>query len=214
MSTQPVNPSSSGFARKLLPYLLLFLVVAGGGWFWWQRQQPDAQAVAAAETRMWQAYYAADPLRLHGELMALLQAQFHLPASEANAVAQSLAMAAYKFETSDGNYEALVLPDLERAYGQLRTALKRPFDPGKAARAELAWWIARRTPGQDSAQQVGTKIGELYAIVYGAERPGFIEAGVLRAEAGRLRDSGGAHCDWQQVEALLQRSYQTLVKAI
>lgn len=214
MSTQPVNPSSSRVVRKLLPYLLLFLMAAGGAWFWWQRQMPDARAVAAAETRMWQAYYAADPLRLHGELTALLQAQFHLPPAEANAVAQNLAMAAYKFETSDGDYETLVLPDLERAYGQLRTALKRPFDPRQAARAELAWWVARRTPGQDSAQQVGAKIGQLYGIVYGAERPGFIEAGVLRAEAGRLRDSGGANCDWQQVESLLQRSYQALVRAI
>jgi hypothetical protein len=107
-----------------------------------------------------------------------------------------------------------VLPDLEAAFGELRRVTKRPFDPKQAARAELAWWVARRTPGQDSAQQVGQGIGQVYAILYGQDRPGFEEAGVLRAEAGRLRDQGGAACDWQQVETLLQQSYRVLTKAI
>jgi hypothetical protein len=195
-------------------FVVLLLSLAALWWFSFRHAMPNPEAVAAAETRMWQAYYAADPLRLHGELTGLLQAQFHLRGAEANTVAQSLALAAWKFENISEGYEAVVLPDLEQAYRQLGQALHRPFNPREAAKAELAWWIARRTPGQDSAQQVGQKIGELYAVIYGAPRPGFTEAGILRAEAGKLRDKEGANCDWKQVEALLQRSYHTLAKAI
>lgn len=200
--------------KRLSTGLIVLMLLTAGAWFLFRSKGPDPKVIAAAETRMWQAYYAADPLRLHGELVTLLQAQFNLTPADAHGVAQSLSLAAWKFETSRENYEALVLPDLEAAFGELKRVTKRSFDPKQAARAELAWWVARRTPGQDSAQQVGQGIGQVYAILYGQDRPGFAEAGVLRAEAGRLRDQGGAACDWQQVEALLQRSYRVLTKAI
>lgn len=197
---------------KVSVVIALLLAVAIG--FWSRSFRPDPNAIAAAETRMWQAYYAADPVRLHGELVMLLQSQFKASPDDANAIAQRLVMAAWKFETSADNYEAVVLPDLEAAFGEIRRLTKRSFDPKEAAKAELAWWVARRTPGQDSPQQVGQKIGAVYAILYGSDDPGFTEAGILRAEAGKLRDDKGPACDWQQVESLLQRSYQTLTKAI
>lgn len=209
------HSSSHPMRRSFIKvFVVLLLSLAAMWWFSLRHAMPDPEAVAAAETRMWRAYYSANPLLVHSELTGLLQAQFHLRGAEASVVAQSLALAAWKFENISGGYEAAVLPDLEVAYGLLGKALHRSFDPKAAAKAELAWWIARRTPGQDSAQQVGQKIGELYAVVYGANRPGFTEAGVLRAEAGKLRDRQGENCDWKQVEVLLQRSYQTLAKAI
>ena len=199
---------------KVSVVVTVLLALGLGIGFWSRSFRPDPNAIAAAETRMWQAYYAADPVRLHGELVMLLRSQFKASPEEANAVAQRLVMAAWKFETSADNYEALVLPDLEAAFDQIRQLTKRSFDPKEAAKAELAWWVARRTPGQDSPQQVGQKIGAVYAILYGSDEPGFTEAGILRAEAGKLRDSQGPACDWRQVEALLQRSYQTLVRII
>lgn len=206
-----VNPLRRSFIKL---FVVMLLALSALWWFSLRHVMPQPDAVAAAETRMWQAYYSVDPLQLHTELVGLLKAQFHLRPADANAVAKSLAMAAWKFESLSGGYEAAVLPDLEAAYRVLGQALHRPFDPKAAAKAELAWWIARRTPGQDSAQQVGQKIGELYAIIYGQNKPGFTEAGILRAEAGKLRDSQGANCDWKKVEALLQQSYHTLAKAI
>ena len=119
-----------------------------------------------------------------------------------------------KFAISGANYEQVVLPDLEVAYLQLRALLKRSFDPREAARAELAWWVARRTPGQDNTQEVGKRIAKLYSVIYGGERPEFLEAGVLRAEAAQLRDHGGVHCDWAGVERLLRRSYRVLADAV
>jgi hypothetical protein len=174
----------------------------------------DPDKIAAAETRMWQAYYAADLPRLHSEMVALLRAQFRLAPADAERIARSLTIAAMKFATSGGNYEQVALPDLEIAYLQLKAVLQLSFDPREAARAELAWWVARRTPGQDNPQEVGKRIARLYAILYGRERPEFLEAGVLRAEAGQLRDRRGMNCDWTEVERLLRRSYRVLANAV
>ena len=119
-----------------------------------------------------------------------------------------------KFAVGGTNYEQIVLPDLEMAYLQLRALLKLSFDPREAARAELAWWVARRTPGRDNPEVVGKEIARLYSIIYGAERPGFLEAGILRAEAAQLRDRGGPNGDWKKVEGLLRRSYRVLAGAV
>ena len=174
----------------------------------------DPDQIAAAETRMWQAYYARDLPRLHSETAALLRAQFRLPPADAERIARSLVGAAMKFAISGANYEQVVLPDLEVAYLQLRAALKRSFDPREAARAELDWWVARRTPGRNNPQQVGKQIARLYSVIYGGERPEFLEAGILRAEAAQLRDRSGPNCDWTKVEGLLRRSYRVLADAV
>ena len=174
--------------------------------------KPDE--IAAAETHMWQAYYAVDLPRLHNELTALLRSQFRISSEEAESIANSLGLAAMRFEISRGSYEQGVLPDLEEAYRKLKSVFKRPFDPRRAARAELAWWVARRTPGQDGSKQVGKRIADLYAILYGADKPQFLEAGILRAKAAKLRDLGGVHCDWVEVERLLRQSYRVLAGAV
>lgn len=204
--------------RPILKGVMIITVVAllcsSGTWIFAGRLVFNPDEIAAAETRMWQAYYDLDLPRLHGELVALLRSQFGLSAEDAESISRNLGAAAMKFERSRGKYEQVVLPDLVVAYRKLRTVLKRSFDPQEAARAELSWWIARRTPGRDSPQQVGRRIAELYAIIYGGERPGFLEAGVLRAEAAGLRDRGGVDCDWPEVERLLRRSYRALAGAV
>ena len=57
----------------------------------------DPNKIPAAETRMWQAYYARDLLRLHNETAALLRAQFRIPPADAEGIAGSLVGAAMKF---------------------------------------------------------------------------------------------------------------------
>jgi hypothetical protein len=107
-----------------------------------------------------------------------------------------------------------VLDDLTEAYSMIRRASGGSFNPKEVAKAELAWWIARRTPGQNSPEQVGKKISELYALLYGHNDPAFLKAGVLRAQAAKLRDMEGKDTDWQKVEDLLRKSYQELGKVI
>ena len=52
------------------------------------------------------------------------------------------------------------MPDLEAAYSTARDWLDAGFDPPAVARAELAWWVARRIPGQNSVEQVGGLIAD------------------------------------------------------
>lgn len=64
---------------------------------------------------------------------------------------------------------------------------------GAIAKAELAWWVARRIPGKDSPENVGALIADLNAQFYGVPREKVLEASVLRARAGHMRDEGGPY---------------------
>jgi hypothetical protein len=183
--------------------ILLFRVM-------WGRPSFDADKVARAETRMWQAYYSDDKTELGLQLIALLRNQHSLTLLEAKDIGELLASAAMEFHQASGAYDQAVLPDLTQAYRRIRQATGAPFDPDAAARAELAWWVARRTPGQNAPAQVGEIMAGLYALLYGHDQPAFHRAGLLRAQAAALRDSGGRNADWPHIQDLLQRSYREL----
>ena len=88
------------------------------------------------------------------------------------------------------------------------------FDARAVARAELAWWEARRIPGRNSAEQVGQLIAEEYALLYESSPPAMAAAGFLRAQAGALRDAHAEHPDWSRIARLLQESYRELRLAL
>ena len=174
----------------------------------------DPVVVATSETRMWRAYYNADVTTIRQEVRTLLMEQFGLAEQDATAVENPLISATMVFDRIHSNYEARCLPDLERAYQELKRVSGMSFDPKQAARAKLSWWVARRTPGSDSPAQVGKQIAHLYAVIFGEPRPEFDRAGLLRAEAAYLRDLGDAACDWQKVQQLLIESYTELRKGM
>ena len=55
----------------------------------------------------------------------------------------------------------MVLPDLEHAYAIAKDWTGATYDPSAVARAELAWWIARRDPAARSPENVGALIAGL-----------------------------------------------------
>ena len=184
--------------RRYRKWIILAAVALSSVWcartlFW--RPPFNPAKVARAETQLWQAYYSDDKTKLGLSVIALLRRQYGLSPFEAKEIGELLAGSALAFRSSHGNYESVALPILTKAYQQIRQATGASFDAEKAASAELAWWVARRTQGQNSAEQVGQRIGELYAVLYGRDSPAFTEAGILRAEAAQLRDSGGKHAD-------------------
>lgn len=199
---------------KRLLSVLAVAVLLLAGYLLWSRSHLHPDRIAAAETRMWRAYYAANLPALQEELVTMLRAQFGLSHSDANSIGAHLATAAMKFEIGPGTYEITVLPHLEEAYRELGNAKKLSFDPRRAARAELKWWETRRQREPDPTPLVGKQIGELYGIIYGGDRPEFARAGELRAQAGALRDRGGANADWKKVEELLRESYETLARGV
>jgi hypothetical protein len=209
LRTQSVRNEDIELAKRAGIVLLVAAAVAA---FWAYRHRPrfDADAIARAETQMWQAYYAHDPVALYRGLVRMLDGQFGLSAVEAASIARNLASAAVLFQEG-ANHESQVMPALEAAYSQLKKDAGGSFDPREAARAELDWWAARRIQGQDSVENVGEKIAKLYAVLYGKDRPAFHEAGLLRAKAANLRDRGG---DWNEIERLLRQSYGALVSGL
>jgi hypothetical protein len=173
----------------------------------------DPDRLAQLELEMWQAYYAKQRLRLFTLLVTTLREQYGYSWARAVQAGFFLARAAADFGDLRGNYEQ-VLPDLESAYAIARDWTSSGFDPHRVAQAELAWWVARRTPGQSESATVGRLIGEEYAELYSLPYARVAKAGLLRAEAGHLRDEGGARADWDRVHALLIESYRNLHQSV
>jgi hypothetical protein len=173
----------------------------------------DPDRMAALELDMWQAYYRKEKVRLFRGLVTMLHEQNRYSWARAAQAGFHLARAAATFAELRADYEQ-VLPDLERAYTIERDWLGASFDPRAVARAELAWWVARRIPGRNSAEQVGDLIAEENALLYGVPKARVLAASVLRARAGRLRDEGGEHADWGAVSRLLVESYRALHAAV
>jgi len=169
--------------------------------------------LADLEVRMWQAYYAKERLRLFGLLVTMLHEQYHYSWATATLEGFHLARAAATFGDLRNGYD-VVLPDLEAAYAKAKSWTHAEFDPRAVARAELAWWVARRVPGQNSAEQIGGLIADEYALLYETTRARVEAAALLRAQAAALRDAQAGRPDWERIGRLLLQSYSELRSAL
>jgi hypothetical protein len=205
-------------------------VAAGGaGWAAAELARPrrvdirvfDPDAVARLETAMWRSYYDRRRLPLFGQLVALLQGQFHLQPLRAVALAGLAARAAAVFQVGAGHDDYLrALPHLERYYAGIRAVSDVPFDPWRAARLELDWWIVHREddahPEEDLERALAELAAELYQVP--AERLGVHAA--RRAEAMRIRDRtarrpvGVLDDDWDRIEAVLWVAWKALANEV
>ena len=173
----------------------------------------DPDRTAALEVDMWQAYYKKEKFRLFRGLVTLTHEQYRYPWAKATRASFHLARAAARFSEIRDGYDE-VLPDLEAAYTIARDWTHSSFEPRAVAKAELAWWVARRVPGQNAPEQVGRLIAEENALLYAVPVDRVLEASTLRARAGRLRDDGGDRADWAEVSRLLVQSYRLLHAAV
>jgi hypothetical protein len=199
-----------GMAVIVAALTYVMMAVPGGA-----RSSRDFEPARLAELEldMWQAYYRGERVRLFRGLMVTLREQYHCSWGSAIRVGARWARAASTFSGIRSDYEQ-VLPDLERGYAVVRSCSDGTFDPAAVARAELAWWVARRIPGQENPENVGRLIAEENALLFSAPTDRVLAASVLRARAGRLRDEGGEHADWDAVSRLLHESYRSLHAAL
>ena len=210
--------------RSLLTLIFVMLVVAAASYTFFApppgsrtpaaMRHFNASRVAELEVSMWQAYYAKDRLALFADLVMMLREQYRYSWSVAVQQGFYFARAAYRFSNIRTNYDAEILPDLEKGYRIAKDWSHADFDPQSVARAELAWWVARRIPGQDGPENVGKLIAEEYELLYGIPRSLLTTSGLLRAEAGALRDSQAGNPDWDEIGRLLQQSYIDLRTAL
>jgi len=162
---------------------------------------------------MWQAYYAKERVRLFSLLVTMLHEQYRYSWATAAIEGFHLARAAATFGDLKSGYD-VVLPDLEAVYAKARSWTGAAFDPAAVARAELAWWAARRVPGQNSPEHVGALIADEYALLYETTPSNVAAAALLRAKAAALRDEQTAEPDWATIARLLRASYDELLLAL
>lgn len=173
-----------------------------------------AKDIGHSERLMWEAYYKDDKVTIAKELVTVLQVQFGIDAIKAVRIAEPLAQAALAFAGSTEDYEEKVLPHLIDAYTKIQEAAKMSFNPREAAAAELGWWVARRTPGKDSPENVGKEIAKLYSAVYGVDNGDIQRAGRLRATAANKRDTNADAPPWSEIEAIITEGYIALITGI
>jgi hypothetical protein len=184
-------------------------------------RQFDPDRLASLEVRMWQADDAGQRVTLFSLLTTMLREQYRYSWAAATVEAFHLARAAARFgdlaavaALDNTALDRAVLPDLEAAYERARSWTDASFDPRAVARAELAWWVARRVPGRNSPEQIGLLIADEYTLLYESSRERMAPAAELRARAGALRDAHADHPDWARILELLQQSYRELHAAL
>lgn len=178
-------------------------------------RKQTARNIAKAETVMWKSYYRKDVISLRKELEKIIIEQFNLNKSSALKVANHFSLASFKFILSGNKAKSMILSELEKGYKIICEETNGTWSYKAAAKAELNWWVLRRTPGKNSAENVGDAIADLYQILYGKTNSKIEKAGYFRAKASKYRDMASIDkkkIDWKKIEKLLYASYSCLIQ--
>jgi hypothetical protein len=205
--------------------VLLAAIAGGAGWAVAELARPrradiavfDPDEVARLETAMWRSYYDRRRLPLFGQLVALLQGQFHLQPLRAVALAGLAARAAAVFQVGENHDDyQRALPYLERYYAGIRAVSEVPFDPRRAAWLELEWWIVHRENVLHPPGALERALADLAAELYQVPAERLWAHAARRAEAMTIRDRtsrrevGVLDDDWDRIEAVLWVAWKAL----
>lgn len=210
-------------------WVLVAAAAGGAGWAVAELARPrrvdirefDPDEVARLETAMWRSYYDRRRLPLFGQLVALLQGQFHLQPLRAVTLAGLAARAAAVFQVgaTHADYRR-ALPYLERYYAGIRAVSEVPFDPWRAAELELEWWIVHREADDHPPGDLEAALADLAAELYQVPAERCWTHAARRAEAMTIRDRtsrrevGVTGDDWDRIEAVLWVSWKALADEV
>lgn len=197
------------------------VILVGVAWDLWAPRVSDIRhfdpaEVARIEAEMWRSYYEHERVRLFTQLGELLRTQYGLPPLRSVLAAFHAARAAFVFKNGDGRLEyEQALPDLERFYRALRRVSGVRFDPERAAKLELEWWIIHRERAELAPEELVHALDALQAEIYRVPADELGEHARLRAEAMMIRDrraaeSGMTEEDWRGIAELLHASWRSL----
>lgn len=176
----------------------------------------DPDIVAKCEVEGWKAYYDHNWLLLLRLIVALTQAQFHIPFPQSLLAAYYITRASAAWVPKDHD-EAMIRHFLERFY---RLALRYSglrFDPVQAAALEFDYWDAhRRLVGSPDKTDFRRAMTALHAVVFALTPEQARESADLRVEANNVLDtitgrtSPDPARDWLVCEDLLRRCYTSI----
>lgn len=191
----------------------------------WRPRRTDLRAfdphqVARIEGDMWQSYYALERRALFQQMSELLRTAYGEKFLRSYVDAYHAARAAFVFKkgTNRAEYEK-ALPDLDAYYRSIRRGSKTAFDPRKAARLELEWWIIHRERDRYGREALERSLADLQAELYQVPATKLREHAAARAEAMLLRDAWASKgsvtaAQWEQIRALLDQSWTSLSRAV
>ena len=180
----------------------------------------DPDAVARADAAMWRAYYAKDSRALLGLFGRLIRDETGVSYPYSMYLAFQGSRAAFVFKQGKGRAEfERALPPLVSLYRGIKASSRADFDPARAARLELDWWIIHRERWLHPPQDLDRALAAAAAEVYGIRPEAAAEYGHLRGEAMRVRDTSSwrqtpTEQDWQRVEELLRQAWRALWQAV
>lgn len=169
----------------------------------------DPVRVARLHLEMWKDDTIGNTVGTFTSCAKLLREQYKYSWFRAGQAAYHLASATSQYRSSRNHYD-LLLPDLEAANAIERDWLNATFDPGKVAKAELAWWISIRRSELNTLTNISGLIGDELAQRYGGDRGDYAAAATLLARAVDLRQQGGQDPDWSEIGTLLEQHYREL----
>jgi hypothetical protein len=209
--------------------VLVAAAAGGAGWAAAELARPrrvdlrvfDPDAVARLETAMWRSYDDRRRLPLFARLVALLRGQFHLQPLRAVTLAGLAARAAAVFQVgaSRQDYRRALLY-LERYYAGIRAVSEVPFDPRRAARLELEWWIVHREADRHPPGDLEAALAALAAELYQVPAGRLATHAARRAEAMTIRDRTARRAvgvladDWDRIEAVLWVAWKALADEV
>jgi hypothetical protein len=181
--------------------------------------QYDAKKVATYEVEGWKAYYDRNWLRLLRLVLALAEAQFHIPFPQSWIAAYYITRASVAFVPKEHD-QALVRSYLEKFYRLSQRYSGLNFDPAKAADLETEYWeVHRRLSGKPDKTEFIETMTKLHAAIFGLSLEQARESGELRVEANNVLDTITGHIstdvagDWLRCADLLDRCYRSIERA-
>ena len=177
----------------------------------------DPRRIAHLDREMWEAYYARRMGRLFLLLVRLMHEFFGFQYFYVLRVAYYSARAARDFQKHRGqeNHQRIV-SNLAKAYRIISEHSMEPFDYRKTAELELQWWLVDRYPDQyqmSRREALASHMASLYHIDP-VQLEGYAHTRALAMEMQDEAEEKKTTANLDQIETLLQNSYESLYQAV
>jgi hypothetical protein len=173
----------------------------------------DPDVLAHREVAVWRAEGAGEDFSVYFALVLQLREQERYTWFRAAQTAFYTARAMTTFDGVHSHYEQ-VLPDLEDAATIERDWMSTPINPAEVARAELNWWMTRKSRDFHTVDAVSSLMADAYGARYHMDADRLRAAATLRAQAFLEWDGSRTDPDWPSIERRLAEAYRVLKAAI
>jgi hypothetical protein len=169
----------------------------------------DPDVLAHREAAVWRAEGAGEDFSVYFAMVLQMREQERYTWFRAAQAGFYSARALMTFDGVHSHYEQ-VLPDLEDAATIERDWMITPMNPADVARAELNWWMSRRSRDFHTVDAVSSLMADAYGARYHMDADRLRAAATLRTQALLQWDESRSDPDWTSIERRLAEAYKAL----